>query len=382
MNRPLVVFGEDWGRHPSSTQHLITRLAATKDVIWINSIGLRRPKLSFADMNRAADKISRMLKPSTTQQLKQPLPKRMSIISPRVISWPDSRFSGLFNRFSLSRQIRAELDRRNLKNPIIWTSLPSSIDIIDAFPSLPVIYYCGDDFSALDGVDHAPVKRMEDRLSGRANIIFAASDVLSKKFSAAKTIALPHGVDLNLFQMPMPCPNDMPCPKDMPDGSKIAGFYGSLSNWIDVEAIAKTAHAMQDWTFVLIGAIRTDLTVLKSLSNVKFLGEKFHHELPAYVQHWNVSLLPFKDTPQIQACNPLKLREYLSVGTPIVSTYFQALAPYADLVEIAEYGKNYSTQILAAASDTARNDYRRAAVSDESWDQRAADAEVILGRFE
>ena len=311
-----------------------------------------------------------------SSQSKQPLPLRMSIISPRAISWPSSKLAGAFNRKSITRQIDAELLRRNLENPIIWTSLPTSIDVIEAFQSTPVIYYCGDDFGALEGVDHAPVKRMEDRLSARANTILTASENLAQKFSTAKTTHLPHGVDLNLFQMPVPRP------QDLPDSSKVAGFYGSISSWIDVEAITKTAKLMPDWTFVLIGAIRTDITCLKAVPNIQLLGEKPHNALPAYVQHWNVSLLPFKNTPQIQACNPLKLREYLSVGTPIVSTYFKALEPYLDLVKTAEYGPDYRKQILLAAMDTARNSHRSASVAHESWDQRAADIETILERFE
>jgi glycosyltransferase involved in cell wall biosynthesis len=376
MSRPLIVFGEDWGRHPSSTQHLITRLATNRDIIWINSIGLRRPKFTRADMGRVINKIVTMLKKTPSEKPQHLIPTRMSIISPKAISWPGSHIAGMVNRYSISRQIKAELEQRGLKNPIIWTSLPSAIDVIDAFPNMPIIYYCGDDFSALEGVDHAPIKIMEDNLSTKANVILAASEVLAKRFSGAKTILMPHGVDLDLFQMPQLKP------EDLPNKGKIAGFYGSISNWIDVDALARSAKLMPEWTFVLIGAIRTDISCLKPLSNVIFLGEKPHHELSAYVQHWNVSLLPFKNTPQIQACNPLKLREYLSVGTPIVSTYFNALEPYKDLIEIAAFNNNYRSAIAIAARDVERNESRRALVANESWDQRAADIEVILRRFE
>ncbi len=391
MTRPLIVFGEDWGRHPSSTLHIITRLAKNRDIIWINSIGLRRPRFNASDLSRVFNKLSRMMSASQQTTEHHALPPRMSIISPRAISWPGNAFAAMFNRFSISRQIKAELARRDLKNPIIWTSLPSAIDVIDDLSlspcgrglgegynktNTPILYYCGDDFGALEGVDHAPIKIMEAKLASKANVILAASDVLAKQFSTAKTILMPHGVDLDLFQMPMARP------EDLPKTGKIAGFYGSLSSWIDGEAIAKTAKLMPEWTFVLIGSVRTDVSCLTTLTNVKLLGEKPHHELPAYVQHWNVSLLPFKNTTQIQACNPLKLREYLSVGTPIVSTHFQALEPYSDLIEIADYGGDYRTQIAKAARDVERNDYRRASVAHESWDQRTADIELILEGFE
>ena len=53
MKRDLVVFGEDWQRHPSSSQHVITELAKNHRILWINSIGLRRPRLSLRDAKRA-----------------------------------------------------------------------------------------------------------------------------------------------------------------------------------------------------------------------------------------------------------------------------------------------------------------------------------------
>ena len=49
---PLIVFGEDWGAHPSSTQHLISRIALNGPVIWVNSIGMRRPRFSARDLKR------------------------------------------------------------------------------------------------------------------------------------------------------------------------------------------------------------------------------------------------------------------------------------------------------------------------------------------
>ncbi len=369
MSRPLVVFGEDWGRHPSSTQHIIIRLAQTHDVIWVNSIGLRRPRLSLKDMDRVVGKLKNMgmSKPQTT------IPQRMSVIAPHAISWPGNPLAAWFNRSNLSRQINAELKRRGLSNPIFWASLPSAIDVIKAYPNALLVYYCGDDFSALEGVDHKPVAQMEAELVEKADVVFVASEVLAQKFNSDKTHLLPHGVDLTLFQTAQPRPADLP-------KGKVVGFYGSLASWIDINAVAKTARLMPDWTFVLIGSERCDVSALRSCLNVVLLGEKPHSALPAYVQHWDLSLLPFKDTPQIRACNPLKLREYLGVGTPIVSPYFEALKPYQKLIEIAPYG-DYRSAILRGFEDKQRNGLRRASVASESWEQRASDVMDILERL-
>src|SRR5262245_9995259 len=53
----LVVFSDDWGRHPSSCQHLVRRLADHYEVLWVNTIGTRGPKLDLATLRRAGEKL-------------------------------------------------------------------------------------------------------------------------------------------------------------------------------------------------------------------------------------------------------------------------------------------------------------------------------------
>lgn len=379
--RSLIVFAEDWGRHPSSTQHLVSRLAADRDVIWVNSIGMRRPRIDRKDFRRAAAKIAAMAAPrkETPAGSEQDavlgfksVPERLSIVSPRALSWPGSPIAGAFNRASLSRQIGAEIERRSLREPILWTSLPTALPVIGALGERGVAYYCGDDFSALEGVDHAPVAAMERVLSERADIILACSEQLAAQFPPEKTSLVPHGVDVALFQRPALRPADLPA------GDRIAGFYGSLAGWIDLDAIASAARALPDWSFVLIGPVRTDISVLTGLPNVTLLGEKPHHDLPAYLQHWTVSLLPFRDTPQIRACNPLKLREYLAVGKPIVTPPFPAMEPYRKGLQVYEYGGDLAQAICLAAMDGARDGERRQMVCAESWDVRARRVSDLL----
>ena len=56
--RSLVVFSDDWGRHPSSCQHLIGRLVGRHDVLWVNTIGMRPPRLDRSTLSRGLEKLS------------------------------------------------------------------------------------------------------------------------------------------------------------------------------------------------------------------------------------------------------------------------------------------------------------------------------------
>lgn len=379
----LVVLGEDWGQHPSSTQHLIKRLLPDYRVLWVNSIGLRRPRLNVRDLGRLGRKLGAVLRRPAKGKAQSaaiqsgPMPQ---VMPPLALPLPGSPLAGRINGHWLAAQIRRQLPE--LDKPLLWISLPSAVDLVGKLGERAVIYYCGDDFSALAGVDHAAIARCEARLVEKADLILAASPALASRFPPHKTRLLSHGVDLGLFMPPQPRP------ADLPSGRPIAGFYGSLSDWIDVPLLAETARALPHWDLVLIGPRQTDLSPLAGLPNVHLLGPRPHHTLAAYAQHWQVSLLPFVDNAQIRACNPLKLREYLATGRPVVSTDFPALDGYRALVHLPRPGDSLAQAIQRAALDAPAQDWfqryewealtrhegkaqRQQAVAQQSWDHRA-----------
>ncbi|MDD7909219.1 glycosyltransferase [Pseudovibrio exalbescens] len=374
MPSDLVVFGEDWGRHPSSTQHLISRLSDDWQVVWVNSIGLRRPRLSFRDLKRVTEKLGSILsRPKRMNGTATALvPANIHVHAPTAIPWPGSRLAACANRRLLARQVTSWMREDGVKRPILWTSLPTAVVALGEFEERAVVYYCGDDFSSLAGVDHKPVAAMERQLVKKADLIVAASQHLADRFPAEKTLYLPHGVDYDLFAKPADRPSDLP------QTGPIAGFYGSIADWVDVAMLCEAAIQCPDWHFVLIGAVETDISLLEKHGNIHFLGRRPHDLLPGYVQHFDAALLPFKDTEQIRNCNPLKLREYLAAGTPIITTRFPAMEPYAPLLTVLETGEPLAHALNFALNDKQRNSVRREVVRPESWSSRAAQLEAAL----
>jgi len=363
-HRPeIIVFGEDWGAHPSSTQHLIKRLIPECDVVWVNSLGLRRPKVNLRDMKRAAMKMGAMM--TRDQKPTMPEDTMMPIIAPRAVSWPSNPLACKLNGHLLERQIDSVIRQRGMDMPILWASMPSAIDAIDRYPHNKVIYYCGDDFRALAGVDHKPVAKMELRLAERADLIIVASKELQNRFPAHKTILVEHGVDYDLFA------KDAPRADDLPDHPLIAGFYGSIHGWIDLGMISQAATACPNWQFVLIGDVHVDVSILSACENVTLLGARPHSELPRYAQHWQASMLPFKDCAQIRACNPLKLKEYLSAGQPVMTTEFPAMQSWRDNVRTIKTVDDMACALhsIHKDGDTARKPL--ATMQSETWDAKA-----------
>ena len=381
---PMVVFGEDWGRHPSSTQHLVARLCANRPVVWVNSLGMRRPRLDLRDLRRVTDKLSRMAgkgrmtseREDKTSETCRPI----LIVEPKSISWPGSLMADTWNRAVVGRQVRKALSAfPAMTRPIAWLSLPTALPVLHALDPAFTVYYAGDDFSALEGVDHGPVVDMERKLAERADIIIAASVAIAERFSSGKTVVVPHGADVSRFSTP--CPEAADLRPDPSDHRPIAGFYGSLSGWLDQDLIVATARALPHWRFVFIGTASCDVSRLRAEPNVVLLGPRPHSALPGYAQHWNASIIPFLDNAQIRACNPLKLREYLAAGSAVVSTDFPAATPYRAHLRLANDAATFAAALdgsLAEGEDI--RSARRASVQGESWEARAHMIESLLAQ--
>ena len=379
MSADLIVFGEDWASHPSSTQHLIRHLPGERSVLWVNSIGMRRPRFGIADFGRMLRKIGGALRPRSTPAASPTAaapgaPTR--VVQPLILPMARSRLLRALNRALLARSVGGVALQMKLRRPVLWLSLPSAVDAVGALHESAVVYYCGDDFAALAGVDHEAAHAMEAELASRADLILAASPMLAARFPTFKTRLLPHGVDFDLFATPAPRA------ADMPTEAPVAGFYGALAPWLDLELIAATARLLPHWRFVMIGPVQTDLAPLRGCPNINLLRARPHAALPGYSQHWTAGIIPFLDNAQIRASNPLKLREYLAAGRPIVSTDFPALAPYRAHVRVAAGADAFAAALEASRQDNPEaSRARQQAVAGESWAARAAEVAALLERL-
>jgi len=369
MKIDMLVFGEDWGAHPSSTQHLINQHNSPEEILWVNSLGLRRPKFNQYDMLRAFRKILSMQQApqqKTTSQLRQ--------LNPQCFSWPGNSHIRQLNRKLLLRQLRPLLN--NSPSPLIWTSLPSAVDVIGHLNERACVYYCGDDFSALAGVDHQPVQAMEDELVDKSQLVIAASEHLAQKFPKHKTLVLNHGVDYKHFATTTTVADDLA-------KGLTAGFYGSISSWFDQALVCQVAKLLPHWKFVLIGPVQTDVSALQAMPNIELLGARPYSQLPRYSQHWYAGILPFKDNRQIQACNPLKLREYLAAGRPIVSTPFPALEPYRELIHVAQRAEQFASALEESVrcQSEEHKEARQLSVQTQDWKHKATQVSEVLAQL-
>jgi glycosyltransferase involved in cell wall biosynthesis len=370
-NKNLIVFAEDWGRFPTSTQSLVTALLKRGwCIVWINSIGLRKPSFSSSYLHRVLEKVIQYVR-GKTSKYRLSLPKNLTVINPIIIPFIGIPIFDKLNRFILKKQLSPIRKSKQFDKAIIWTTLPTAYPLIEIFDGLPLVYYCCDDYSVLGDSPNPQVSFFEEKLIQQADLIVVVSETLAVKMPRNKTYYLDHAIDVSLFT------KSYPRPKDLPHGKPIAGFYGSLSSWVDMNLIFQCATNLRNWNFVFIGPKQVSIEKLETLSNFFYLGSKSYIDIPAYSQHWDVGLIPFIKNQLTDACNPLKIKEYLAAGKPVVSIDIPALRIYKDFIYIAKDSQDFLKGI--ELSLTATNDgLRKNLVKDQSWDARALTIEKKL----
>jgi glycosyltransferase involved in cell wall biosynthesis len=142
-----------------------------------------------------------------------------------------------------------------------------------------------------------------------------------------------------------------------------------IADWIDLDLLEAVAKHFSHGSVVLIGKATTDVSALKNLPNVHLLGRKPYAELPAYCKGFDVALNPFRISELTLNANPLKVREYLAAGLPVVSTAI----PEVEVLGQCRIGRNkqeFIREIEAALDDAGPSPARSRAIRAESWEAR------------
>jgi len=210
----------------------------------------------------------------------------------------------------------------------------------------------------------------------QADVIFAtAQSLVDRRLPQnCETHLSRHGVDHAQFARALDPSTTVPSDLAALPGP-VLGFYGAIQDWLDFDLIEFLARRHPEWSIALIGPILTDVSRLRALPNVHFLGQKPHAQLPAYCKRLSVGLIPHKVNELTLNMNPIKLREYLSAGVPVVSVPLPEVEAYGDLCTIGRDYEQFERGVVEALR-TDSPEARRArsdGMRTETWDRRVAE---------
>ncbi|XVV06289.1 glycosyltransferase [Actinosynnema sp. CA-248983] len=322
---------QDWWYHnrAHSDFQLMRSVAERRRVLVVNSIGMRMP--TRGNSTHVARRILRKLK-SVAKFVRRPLPD-FYVMSPLPLPFYGSPFLRRVNAVLVRAQVRLVATFLRLKTPVIMVTIPTAWDVVAPMRRRSLVFNRSDRHSDFPEADRAAIQALERQLLTNADHVVYVSHVLmddERALTGDRAHFLDHGVDVDHFT----ARPEFEWPDDIRsvDGPRI-GFFGALDDFlVDFDLLERLAAELPDASLVLIGDATHPMRRYDKYPNVHWLGFRPYDTIPAYGSAFDVAIMPWLDNDWIRHSNPIKLKEYLALGLPVVSTDFAELAAYRDRV--------------------------------------------------
>ncbi len=347
VNENIVCFANDWDADPTSKHQVMKILGRTNRVLWVNSIGLRSPGVSTQDMSRIATKIAKFSRGPVQ------VAPNFHVLTPLAVPFHGLPGVPALNAWWLGHYVRAQARKLGMEHFQLWTFMPTTAPLVRHLKPEKVIYYCVDEWSAFSFLNGKLMEQMEQNLIRQSDIVLASAEKLymTKRSLHPRTYWVPHGVDTEHFRQAQAETTTI-APELQGIKGPVVGFWGLIHEWIDLELIKAIAERHPEWTIALVGKAGVSCDILRSLPNVHLTGTRPYSALPSFAKGFTAAILPFKVNRLTENVNPIKLREYLAAGLPVVSTPLPEVRHYAGVVRIGRTHDEFIHELELAVHET------------------------------
>lgn len=320
-------------------------LSKKNRIIYVNSLGTRRIKFDRRQFKFYLSKIENILQKTYMYQ------NRCVVHSPKIIPLIYNKHITFLNRILIRIQIQRLLDRHNFSRYILWVGSPMVAKFHDLFEPELTVYHAVDRYAKFEFVDGEKIMECEQVIAKKADVILCTADAIRNDlidYNCA-IYTIPHPVDYKHF---FSAYGNGRVPEKMKKIKKpIIGYFGGLSERVNYSLIAKTANRYPDASVVLIGKKHFDGTVFENLPNIHLLGQQPFEELPLYLKQFSVCMIPYNVNELMEGVDPIKLREYMCLGKPVVSVDLPEIRKHRGLVYIGKDDDDFVEKISDALKE-------------------------------
>ena len=370
----VVCFGgEDWWYHNQAhiDMQLMRRFAKKGTTLYVNSIIMRKPQIKdrkgfFEKVVRKGKSILKGLKKSDAG---------FWVYSPFTLPVHHISWARPINEAILRYQIKRTMKKLSMNTPLVWVACPSACDTAMKLKKEKLIYQRTDRYEDDPQVDREAILNYDRKLRANADItVYVNKSLYDDEANQYKgAFYLDHGVDYEIFAQAQ---NSTDIPEEMVDVKKpVVGYFGRLADHkLDVEFLNRIIELLPEFTFVFVGYASPECRNMFTSDNVRIIPKQPYEKIPHYGKCFDVAMLPWRVNKWTEAANPIKLKEYLALGKPVVSTpAFTELKNYLDVVYEAETPEEFAECIKKAYSNDNPKlvEKRRQKVAQSSWDSKA-----------
>lgn len=352
----IIISSIEWDFLWQPHQEIASRFAeAGNRILYIENTGIRSPGLR--DAGRVTLRLKRWLAAMRSRGVRR-VARNIHVLSPLVFPPFGSRPRRLANRLILSRRVAQAARRLGMREPILWTYLPTdtAVDLIERLraPNSIVVYYCVANFAQL--TPHvSQLRRNEEALVRSSDLVFTNCSQLAdhcRRWNDDPHV-FPPGVNLKAF----PADRDGRGESLAKGGASsqrrsaggasplaslrrpLIGYVGGLHRFVDYDLLREMARARPHWSWVFVGPVTSAIGGLGELPNVHLLGQRAHGELAVYIRGFDVCIVPYLVNDATATVVPVKVGEYLAMGKPVVST---------PLPTVCEFNRSQDVLLTAA----------------------------------
>jgi glycosyltransferase involved in cell wall biosynthesis len=374
--RVLLCFaGDAWDGNPHSRHHLMRRFAQSWDVVFVEGVPMRSvARAGRSEWRRVVAKLR------ARPQLRTVAPG-LHVLRPLPLP-PAGRLGRRLQTEALRAQVVLARRRLGLRGPVVsWFSVPVAAPLRGRLGEAGSIFYYQDRYDSFSHVDREHLRACVASLARGCSLSVASAAQLRDDLVAlgAEPVLVPHGVDTERF-----AGDPEPPPALAGLERPLVGYVGLIDDYLDLDQVLAVADGLRHGTVVLVGRANADVSRLRH-PRVAMLGPRPYDEIPGYLSAFACCLIPFAINRLTEAVNPIKLREYLAAGRPVVSTPLPEVVPYGDVVALADEPSEFAHAVLErlqpehdTAAERAR---RRARVAGDSWDAAAGAIAPLLDRL-
>ncbi len=264
---------------------------------------------------------------------------------------------------------------------LLWCAGPAALSLLDLVPHGMSCYRLAD---RLDKFSRIPpgVGELQQEMIRRVDFVLATSQSLlewAREVRKEGVYYLPNGVGEHFFEPAAEPPGDFPG-----GGKPVAVYLGTIDTRFDLETLAHGVLAMKNFHFLLIGpltdkSLKPGLKTLLEEKNITWLGPRSHHLAPAYLQHAELGLIPFRQNELTEAVNPIKYYEYLACGLPVVAPPLRELAAMQGPIYAYRNREDFTAALQKAQTAGAKErEEGRAYARQQTWRSRYEELKDIM----
>lgn len=356
--------GGDWWYHnPHSYNHIMRIMSDTRKVLYINSLPVGGISTGAGSAKKILNKLRSIIK------YMRRVKRNLWIFTPLFIPFRGSKMLASANQALLRLQLKAIMRMTGMRRPLIWVTNPYGY-LYAENTEFPVLYQIVDKVTEYRNAGES-VKAMDKGLCEKAEyIITPGKELYNEKNSLypGKVHRIKHAVDFSHFSAVTAKPADFP-ETDKP----VFTYWGSVDyKKVHYELVKYLSEHCKDMHFLFIGRV-FDFPAgdFNNAGNISFIGARPYEALPSYAGYSTGFMVPWDPEDKMnQNASPIKIREYLCTGKPVITTYIPEFDEYSDYICISRTNKEFAENLRSSLRDDSevKASARREFAALNSWE--------------